>query len=55
MGVVVRRYNYIDFLNITYPYSSCICSCLAAVALLFVHFLKSFSFLGEVQLCVLTL
>ena len=24
LGVVVRR--YIDFLNTTYPYSSCICS-----------------------------
>ena len=40
VGVVVRR--YIDFLILlipTYPYSSCICS------LLFVHFLKCFSFL----------
>ena len=27
------------FLDITYPYSSCICSFLAAASLLFVHFL----------------
>ena len=32
------------FSHITYPYSSCICSFFAA-SLLFVHFLKCFSFL----------
>ena len=33
------------FPNITYPYSSCICSFFAAASLLFVHLKKIFSFL----------
>ena len=47
VGVVVRRYIY-RFPHITYPYSSCIYLFLfAAASLLFVHFLKRFSFLFQ--------
>ena len=35
------------FPHTTYPYSSCICSFFAAASLLFVHFLKCFSFLFQ--------
>ena len=52
LGVVVRR--YIDFLILLIPtplvsvlYSSCICSFFTAASLLFVHFLKCFSFLFQ--------
>ena len=44
MGVVVRM--YIDFLIITYPHSSCICSFLAAISLLFCSFLMVFDLVG---------
>ena len=46
VGVVIRRYMYIDFL-ITYPYSSCVSSFLqcSASLLLCVHLLNVFSFL----------
>ena len=44
MGVVVRRYMYIDILIIiiTYPYSTCISSFLAAASLLLCSFLTRF-------------
>ena len=53
VGVVVRRYTYI-FPQITYPYSSCICSFLQQP---FVHFLKMFFVLvpvlfGNKILCI---
>ena len=45
LGVVLRR--YIDFLILTYPYSSCICTFLQQHPYFFVHFLKCFSFLFQ--------
>ena len=52
LGVVVRRYIY-RFPHTTYPYSSCICF-FAAASLLFVHFVKSFSFFIAYNLPVVT-
>ena len=40
------------FPHITYPYSSCICSFFAAASLIFVHFLKCFSFLLQYFLVI---
>ena len=36
------------FPHTTYPYSSCICSFFIAASLLFVHFLKCFSFFNNI-------
>ena len=42
VGVVVRRYIDILIIIITFPYSTCISSFLAAAALLLCSFLKCF-------------
>ena len=42
MGVVVRRYIDILIIIITFPYSTCISSFLAAASLLLCSFLKMF-------------
>ena len=45
MSVVVRRYIDILIIIITFPYSTCISSFLAAASLLLCSFLNVFSFL----------
>ena len=42
MGAVVRRYIDILIIIITFPYSTCISSFLAAASLFFVHFIMFF-------------
>ena len=51
MGVVLRRYINFFILIITYPYSTCISSFLAAASLLLCSFLKCFLFLFMLFLC----
>ena len=45
MGVAIRRYISILIIIITFPYSTCISSFLAAASLLLCSFLKCFFFL----------
>ena len=45
MGVAVRRYIDIFIIIITFPYSTCISSFLAAASLFLCSFFKCFSFL----------
>ena len=51
MGGVVRKYIDILIIIITFPYSTCISSFLAAASLLLCLFLKCFSFLFILFLC----
>ena len=51
MGVVVKRYINILIIIITFPYSTCISSFLAAASLLLCSLLKSFLVLVYVILC----
>ena len=52
MGGVVRRYTNILIIIITFPYSTCISSFLAAISLLLCSFKKNvFSFLFLLFLC----
>ena len=51
MGVVVRMYIDILIIIITFPYSTCISSFLAAAGYFFFHFKNVFSFLFMFFLC----